>query len=63
MDPKTPNEEKHEVNSDGVQLEAQQSVGEEKHDLNGPDEDCWIPKTVTLTKIRYPKLQMKKSMM
>ena len=34
---------------DGVQLEAQQtvgerSVGEEKHDLNGPDEDSWIPK-------------------
>ena len=40
----TPNEEKHDINSDGVQLEAQQSVGEEKCDLNGPDEDCQIPK-------------------
>ena len=34
---------------DGVQLEAQQtvgqrSVGEEKRDLNGPDEDSRIPK-------------------
>ena len=33
----TPNEEKHDVNIDGIQLEAKQSVGEEKHDLNGPD--------------------------
>ena len=33
----TPNEEKHDVNIDGIQLEAKQSVGEEKRDLNGPD--------------------------
>ena len=33
----TPNEKKHDVNSDGVQLEAKKSVGEEKRDLNGPD--------------------------
>ena len=50
----TPNEEKHDINSDGVQLEAQQSVGEEKRDLNGPDEDCRIPKQY-IDKNQIPK--------
>ena len=44
---------------DGVQLEAQQtvgkrSVGEEKRDLNGPDEDSWIPKQ-DIDKNQIPK--------
>ena len=47
------------ASSDGVQLEVQQtvgqrSVGEEKHDLNGPDENSMIPKQ-DIDKNQIPK--------